>query len=169
MEDPEAISPSRSVNWLTEILASARDRNACMEPNCTTCGALPFRKALWASAEAASPEAAAKAVADQLEKLEPPFDVKRIRFVLWELNRTIGSKKMSELPEDFAKSYAGYIYRQMLEHEEGILARRKEHEFRNNPIEVERRRAEKKAQKGRRHRARLKAKAERDAARTKDQ
>jgi len=56
----------------------------------------------------------------------------------------------------------------MLEHEEGILAKRKEHEFRNDPIEVERRRAEKKAEKARQHSARLAAKVERDAKRMKD-
>jgi hypothetical protein len=168
MKGPVEIPPSRSANWLAEIMASARDRNACLQPDCTTCGALPFRKTLWASAEAASLGRAAHAIADQLTKLGPPIDVKGIQFVLWELNRTIGRKEMSDLAVGFAKSHSGDVYRRMLEHEEGILAKRKEHELRNDPIEVERRRAEKKAEKARQHSARLAAKAERDSKRMKD-
>jgi hypothetical protein len=80
MQGSKEIPPSRSANWLTEIMANARNRNACLTPNCTTCGALPFKKALWASAETASPGDAAQAIADQLAKLEPPIDVKGIQF-----------------------------------------------------------------------------------------
>jgi hypothetical protein len=168
MQGPEEIPTSRSANWLTEIMSRARDRNACMKPNCTTCGANPFRKALWASAEAVSPGDAAKAIADQLQKLEPPLDIEGVQFVLWELNRAIGPKEMSELAVGFATSRSGDVYRRMLAHEESIVAKRKEHELRNDPVEVERWRAEKKAKKARQHSIRVAAKAERDARRTKD-
>jgi hypothetical protein len=119
---------------------------------------------LWASAEAVSPGRAAKAIADQLQKLEPPLDDEGIQFVLWELNRTIGQNEMSELAEGFNTSHSGDVYRRMLAHEENIAAKRKEHELRNDPVEVERRRAEKKAKKAQQHSIRLSAKAERDAA-----
>jgi hypothetical protein len=168
MHGPEEIQPSRSANWLAEIMSRARDKNTCMQPNCTTCGAIPFRKALWASAETVSPGRAAKAIADQLQKLEPPLDVEGIQFVLWELNRTIGPREMSELAQGFNTSHSGDVYRRMLAHEESIAAKRKEHELRNDPVEVERRRAEKKAEKAQQHSIRLAAKAERDARRTRD-
>lgn len=168
MHGPEEIPPSRSANWLAEIMARARDLNACMRPNCTTCGAIPFRTAVWASAEASSPGRAAKAIADQLEKLEPPLDVEGVQFVLWELDRAIGPNEMSELAQCFATSYSGDVYRRMLAHEEGVRAKRREHELRNDMVEVERRREEKKAEKARQHRIRLAAKTERDAGRMKD-
>lgn len=168
MQGPEEIPPSRSASWLTEIMLRARGSNACMEPNCTTCGAIPFRWALWASAETVSPGGAAKAIADQLQKLEPPLDVEGVQFVLWELNRAVGPKEMSELAEGFNTSHSGDVYRRMLAREESIAEKRKVHELRNDPGEVERRTAEKKAKKAQQHSIRLAAKAERDAGRAKD-
>jgi len=163
MHSSDEIPPSVSANWLCEIIFRTRSMRACMKPNCTTCGATPFRKALWSSAAAVSPDGAAQAIVDQLSNLAPPLDVEAVQFVLWDLDRAIGSARISGFSSHFASSPAGEVYRRMLAHEERIRARRREHELRNDPAEVERRRGEKKHEKAQLHQLRLVAKALRDA------
>ncbi len=37
-------------NWLEAVLVGARDAGWCMQPYCTTCGCLEFRRAYWTAA-----------------------------------------------------------------------------------------------------------------------
>ena len=69
-----------------------------MKMNCTTCGAVPFRRALWASAAASCLDGAAEAIVDQLRNLaRPPLDVEAVRFVIYDLYLAIGRARVSEL------------------------------------------------------------------------
>ena len=41
-EIPPSGSPNPQIGFF-EVISWARGLNACMKPNCTTCGAMPFR------------------------------------------------------------------------------------------------------------------------------
>lgn len=148
-------------DWLAQLTNSAVTRGACLTINCTTCGASPFRQALWAQATAATPLLPENEVAEQLATLPADTVPEALRFVIDQLHKRVGQEGLDRLAKAFADTPAGDEYRRMQAHAATVARTRADNAYRNSPDYAEERRAERAAQ----HAERLAAKALRDAAR----
>ena len=154
-------------DWLSQLLGYAIEHRVCVRTSCTTCGAMPFRTALWEAAERADAKSPVDAVARQLSVL-PTAHAESLRMVLHEMFRRVGRVELDRLSISFADSPAGLEYERMKAHAEGDALRRQQHADANDPEKVEAARARKKAERQDRHAKRLAAKAVRDAERRGD-
>jgi hypothetical protein len=148
-------------DWLTQLTGSAVTRGACLTINCTTCGATPFKQALWAQATAAAPLLPENEIAEQLATLPEDTSPDALRFVIDQLYKRVGEVEFGRLATSFADTPAGWEHRRMEAHAESVGRQRADNAYKNSPEYAEERRAERAA----RHAERLAAKAMRDAAR----
>ena len=148
-------------DWLAQLTSSALTRGACLTINCTTCGATPFKQALWAQATAATPLLPENEIAEQLATLPEDTSPEALRFVIDQLYKRVGQAGLDRLAKSFADTPAGWEYRRMQAHAKAIARQRADNTHLNSPEYAEERRAERAAQ----HAERLAAKAIRDAAR----
>lgn len=120
-------------DWLRWLIVHGRQRDACMTWGCTTCGATPFRKALWNSAALAGPDDPAREIARQLTRYPAGADVRALRLVICDLNARADATAWERLRQIVARSFAGAELLRMQEHHEGVLAQRLAHALRSDP------------------------------------
>lgn len=128
--------------WLAELLEHAAVTNACVTWGCTTCGAQSFRNALVQSAQSIGGTSdVVREIAKQLGKISVRSEhVEAVRFTIMFLDARTSSTTFNEqLLPLFTGSAAEGVYRAMLAHHESAMARRRAHELRNDPTEIERR------------------------------
>ncbi|WP_293676767.1 hypothetical protein [uncultured Phenylobacterium sp.] len=151
----------KGADWLAQLTSSAVKRGACLTINCSTCGATPFKQALWAQATAVTPLLPEDELARQLATLPSDTAPEALRFVIDQLYKCVGQSGLDRLATSFADTPAGEEYRRMQAHAAAVARQRADNAHRNSPDYAEERRAERAAQ----HAERLAAKAMRDAAR----
>lgn len=147
--------------WLLRLIDEAARQVACVRIGCTTCGATPFRKALWASAEAANPADPDLEIARQLAATTAAHPPETLRFVIHQLHRHAGEARFETLSRLFELSFAGQEHQGMRAHARSVAAQSLSNAYRNSPAFAAANRADRAA----RHAERLAAKAIRDAAR----
>jgi hypothetical protein len=148
-------------DWLGQLIGNAVERGACLTINCTTCGATPFRQALWGQATAATPRLPEDEIAEQLAALPEDTSPEAMRFVIDQLYKRVGKAGLERLARGFTDTPAGLECRRMQAHAEAIAQRREGNAYLNSSAYAEERRVGRAA----RHAERLAAKAVRDAVR----
>jgi hypothetical protein len=168
--DPDA---PPSDNWLLQFILIAIDQGVCVS---TTFGARAFREALLAEAidelddgcRTPTGEEIYAEIARAVALLAPPvrddFDFERVvRLILSDLWRAMGSSVADRtLAPLLAGTWAGDVLARMKAHYDRRVEARRRNAVMNDPLVVERRRAEKKRLKQQRHTERLARKAEHD-------
>lgn len=147
---------------LAYLMARANKEHWCVFWGCTTCGSHQMQAAFQALAAEYAYSDIAAALADVDGDIN--FDVAEwlLRKLSYPWAR--GSLSSRKLLDVLGTSAAGRHYNRMLEAKAIADARRQEHELRNDPDEILRRRRVKKEQKAEGHLKRLEAKKVRDAA-----
>lgn len=158
-------------NWLSDFLQEAVRRRLCTQIQCTTCGAIKFRRGVRAALiKALGPmgteREATLEIARALSRI-PPEDsestglqpaVMCLLFDLWTgipiLDR--------EIETALGNSWARNVLRSMQEHYAAREAARQSREELEDPVNVQRRREEKRRLKQEQHQRRLALKKERD-------
>ena len=162
-------------NWLYSLLQDAVRRKLCTKMICTTCGARDFRKELHGAilsryvGSLTDPHAYRQHVVSEITKalknLVPDFSEARaftpaVRCLLFDIWRP---STRDEIEAQLAGSWAGRILAGMKDHYAAVVARRRAHEEMQDPINVQRRREEKKRLRQEKHQERLRLKKKRDA------
>lgn len=131
--------------WLVHLIDRAASVGACVRWGCTTCGAVAFRQSLLASAKSAvagnDERAILFEVARQIRSVPGTADqIAAMRFVIMLLHARAGDEMFEQqLLPFFTRAPAVREYRAMKAHHETVMARRREHELRNSPDEIRRR------------------------------
>jgi hypothetical protein len=152
-------------DWLAQLMTHALERGACVRMNCTTCGAMPFKKALWAGAEAAAPMLPADEIARQLSCQPHDTDEGGLRFVIYELYRHVGGEELAHMSGLFVSTKAGEQYQLMVEHDRSVALKRQRYAEMNDAAAVAVRRTAAKTERAERHAERIATKLALDAAR----
>ena len=157
--------------WLLDLVTHATGVGACMNWGCTTCGALPFRRAVTESANlAAGPGATEHQVSVEIATQLGTFPasaswVPAIRFLLMFLYAERGKLEFErDLLPLIASSPAESEYQAMAAHYARVVERRRLHEAANDPEEIARRKTLKETEKQERLAMRAIRKAEIDRA-----
>ena len=116
MHSRAALPTPTGRHWLAALIDRATRRDYCMRTNCSTCGALPFRRALWAGAEHAAPLLPENEIADQLATLPADTSSEAMRLVIYDLYRRVGEAGVDRLAKTLADTPAGDEYRRMQAH-----------------------------------------------------
>ncbi|MEK6299354.1 MAG: hypothetical protein AABO41_01420 [Acidobacteriota bacterium] len=163
-----------SENWLQTYLVEAVQKQLCTQIHCTTCGAREFRLGVLNALAMATDQppqqsfdrqsvveiaralAEVQPVPDELEKMEDA--VRCLLFDLWSGLPFIDRDVETILDG----TWAGRILRGMQEHQKATQEARRELEEYEDPVNVEKRREEKKRLKQEKHQERLALKKDRD-------
>jgi uncharacterized protein YqgV (UPF0045/DUF77 family) len=163
-----------SANWLQTYLGESVQKHLCTQIHCTTCGAREFRlgvlNALSIAAnqppregfdrqsvvEIARALAEVQPIPDELEKMEDA--VRCLLFDLWSGLPFIDRDVETILDG----TWAGRVLRAMKEHHEATQEARRKREEYDDPVNVQKRREDKKRVKQEEHQQRLARKKERD-------
>lgn len=146
---------------LVDIMVRASSERWCVNWGCTTCGSQQIR----ATFKSLLAEHTAQEIASALATVDRDFHFASAEWLLRALSDpwSLGSLSSRKLLEILGSSLAGLHYKRMLDAKAAADARRKDHDLRNDPDEIIRRREEKKRQKAEDHQKRLDAKKARDA------
>ena len=163
-----------TANWLQIYLIDAVNKNLCTKVYCTTCGALDFRKGVLLALARKKDERPlqkfnresvieiARALAEVTPDICPTISledaVKCLIIDLWS-----GLPFLDKEVEDLlAGTWSGNILQDMKSHHEARESTRREKEAYEYPVNVQKRREEKKRLKQEQHQERLLLKKERD-------
>lgn len=151
--------------WLQAYLVGTIRRNLCTRIYCTTCGAREFRNGLLHAVSDATGAAqlrldrvAAAEIASALAEFSPQ-DLPRhtaeeaVRCILFDLWSQV-PMSVKELHSRLGQTWSGQVLRRMEEHYSAQVARRAQ-AFYEDPLDVQRRRDEKRRLRSERHQERL--------------
>lgn len=175
--------------WLRDLAAAAYSSNTCMRYGCTTCGAMPLRRALLLSAESAqgmeigplhesndlgtlARRLGARTVVDELVMQIRALDTSAgelVSFLLQHLFNAGSEDFYIILERSLEGTPAGERLAQMKAHAAYVAERRNRNEEFNSPGADQKRRAAKAAAKQEEAAKRARKKARSDAARGNDQ
>jgi hypothetical protein len=114
----------------------AVEKNICVSRYCTTCGATPFKNAVWTSAGGPATDAEARrCMAEQLGTIETMVSPEAIRHLIMDLHTSASPEEFASLLARFDFSEAGAEYRRMVEHQ---LRRRRDAAAAESVIELRR-------------------------------
>jgi len=158
--------------WLQDYLLGAIQRRLCTKIQCTTCGALEFRRGVLEAfarvsgtpAPALFDESAATTIAEALREVRPLEGDARelqaaVRCVIYDIDWVVGPGNLEEI---LSGSWSGEVLRKMQDHWRASQEARRKYEKENDPENVRRRREEMKRFKQEAHQKRLELKKERD-------
>lgn len=163
---------NEQAGWLQTYLNESTERRLCTGINCTTCGALEFRRGLWdrlhtVTALPCQPtRVGALTIAEALVAVSPVMGSesefeRAVRLILFDVWVLLGSgAERGPLENQLGSSWAGEVLARMRAHSAKVQAERQARMAFEAGAEA--RREEKRRLKRERHAARLAKKAERD-------
>ena len=164
-------------NWLEAYLVEAVGKKLCTKIGCTTCGAMEFRRGVLSGLSIAtgmslrqhfdreSNIAIARALAEVKSNTDAPRDLEdAVRCLLVDLWSGVPLLD-NDIEALLTESWAGELLRRMKAHHEAKQAERRAREAFEDPLNVQKRREEKKGLKREQHERRLVLKKERDRLR----